>query len=365
MATPVLFRPSFLEVLPTRVRRGYTGGAGLERWTGDGPGQDSNQPEDWIASTTLAQNPGLPPREGEGLTRVRPPGGTASDLRAELARDPEYFLGAAHVRAKGAEIGFLAKILDASIRLHIQAHPTAAFSQQHLASRYGKLESYVILGARAGSEPYALLGFRHAPSRAEWRRIIAEQDVTAMHACLNRVPLRAGEVWLVPGGLPHAIGEGVLMLEVMEPSDWVVRCEFERAGLIVPPAGRFMGRDLDFCLNLFDYQSYDDAAIRGKCRLEPRVLAESSAATEEELVGPAQTGCFRVHRLRVRATAPVPAPGNFRLLLVTSGHGQLLAPHDAHALRPGARVLLPAGSGDCRIQPGPGNPLEAVLCLPG
>ena len=31
-STPAL--PSFLEILPTRVRRGYTGGAELERWTG-------------------------------------------------------------------------------------------------------------------------------------------------------------------------------------------------------------------------------------------------------------------------------------------------------------------------------------------
>jgi len=352
-------------VLPTRVRRNYTGGALLERWTGAGPGRDGDRPEDWIASTTVARNPGLPPREGEGLTRVQTPSGTESDLRTEIARDPEYFLGAAHVRAQGAEIGFLAKILDSSIRLHIQAHPTAAFAREHLASRYGKLETYVILGARDGCEPYALLGFKNAPDRAEWRRIIAEQDLPAMHARLNRVALRPGEVWLVPGGLPHAIGEGVLMLEVMEPSDWVVRCEFEREGIVVPPAGRYMGRDLDFCLSIFDYQSYDDAAIRRKCRLEPRVLAESEALTEEQLVGPEQTDCFRVHRLRVRAPAPVPGAGRFRLLLVTAGEGTLRGPDTRRPLRPGTRLLLPAGSHDCRLEPASGGHLEAVLCQPG
>ncbi len=357
--------PSFLEVLPTRVRRGYTGGAQLERWTGTGPGADSARPEDWIASTTIAKNPGLPSCDGEGLTRVRLPDGTEGDLRTAIARRPEHFLGPAHVRAQGTEIGFLAKLLDASIRLHIQAHPTAAFSQQHLASRYGKLETYVILGTRDGCEPYALLGFKQAPSRNEWRRIIAEQDLPAMHACLNRVPLRSGEVWLVPGGLPHAIGEGVLMLEVMEPSDWVVRCEFERAGIVVPPAGRYMGRDLDFCLNIFDYHSYDDTAIRRKCRLEPRLLAESPSARLEELVGPAQTDCFRVHRLRIHAATPVPGAGNFRLLLVTAGEGVFHAPNAQHPLQPGVRLLLPAGSADCRIEPAPGGNLEAVLCLPG
>lgn len=357
--------PPFLAVLPTRVRRGYTGGAELERWTGAGPGVDSAQPEDWIASTTVAKNPGLPVVAAEGLTRVRLPGGADSDLRTEIARAPDHFLGAAHVRAQGNEIGFLAKILDSSIRLHIQAHPTAQFSREHLASPYGKLEAYVILGSRPGVEPYALLGFKDAPSRAEWRRIIAEQDLPAMHARLNRVPLRAGEIWLVPGGLPHAIGEGVLMLEVMEPSDWVVRCEFERAGIVVPPAARYMGHDLDFCLNIFDYQSYDDAAIRRKCRIEPRVLIKSGAATAEELVGPAQTSCFRVLRLRVRAAVALPEAGHFRLLLVVSGEGILHGGGNQMRLLPGGRVLVPAGSADCRLEPAAGQTLETVLCLPG
>lgn len=363
--TPTGNHFSFLEVLPTRVRRGYIGGAQLERWTGGGPGQDSNRPEDWIASSIEARNPGLDPEPGEGVTRVRRPDGTPSDLRTEIVGDPDHLLGTEHSRERGHELGFLAKILDSAIRLHIQAHPTATFAQAHLGSRYGKLETYVILGSRPGVEPYALLGFKQAPSRAEWRRIIAEQDTAAMQACLNRVALSPGEVWLVPGGLPHAIGEGVLMIEIMEPSDWVVRCEFERGGIIVPPAGRYMGRDLDFCLNIFDYQSYDDAAIRRKCRLESRVLAESAAVTEEELVGPDQTDCFQVHRLRLRAAAAVPHAGRLRLLVVAAGEGTLEDGGRGFRLRPGARVIVPSGSAHCRIVPNLGGTIEVVMCLPG
>jgi mannose-6-phosphate isomerase len=357
--------PSFLEVLPTRVRRGYTGGAQLERWTGVGPGQDTNRPEDWIASTIEARNPGMESSPGEGITRVRRADGTASDLRAEIACDPSFYLGAAHVAARGHELGFLAKILDSSIRLHIQAHPTAAFSQAHLQSRYGKLEAYVILGVRPGCEAYALLGFKRAPARAEWRRIIAEQDVTAMKACLNRVPLAPGEVWLVPGGVPHAIGEGVLMIEVMEPSDWVVRCEFEREGIVVPPAGRYMGRDLDFCLDIFSYRTEDTAAITARCRLAPRLVASFPGGTREELVGPAQTDCFRVQRLRTQADVAVPEAGRMRLLVVTAGRGRLDGSGQSCALRPGARLLVPAGSAGCRIVPDAGATVELVMCLPG
>jgi mannose-6-phosphate isomerase len=39
---------------------------------------------------------------------------------------------------------------------------------------------------------------------------------------------------MVPGGMPHAIGEGVFMIEVMEPTDFAVRIEFERGGYVLP-----------------------------------------------------------------------------------------------------------------------------------
>jgi mannose-6-phosphate isomerase len=355
----------FFEVLSTRVRRGYTGGAQLERWTGEGEGRDGNRPEDWIASTTEARNPGMDAIPGEGLTRVRRPDGVVSDLRAEIAADPHYHLGAEHVQARGRELGFLAKILDSSIRLHIQAHPTAAFAQARLQSRYGKLEAYVILGVRPGCEAYALLGFNQAPAREEWRRIITGQDVVAMEACLNRVPLAPGEVWLVPGGMPHAIGEGVLMIEVMEPSDWVVRCEFERGGLVVPPAGRYMGRDLDFCLDVFDYRSAGPEEIRRRCRLAPRLIETFAGGAREELVGPAQTDCFQVQRLRARAAVAVPATGRMRLLVVTAGRGRLEGDGSTIPLEPGSRVLVPAQSAHGRIVPEAGATLEAVMCQPG
>ena len=66
-----------------------------------------------------------------------------------------------------------------------------------------------------------------------------KQDKARMDGCFEKIPVQVGEVWYIPGGMPHAIGEGITMLEIMEPSDLVVRCEFEREGIVVPgePAG--------------------------------------------------------------------------------------------------------------------------------
>jgi mannose-6-phosphate isomerase len=358
-------RPPFLELLPTRVRRNYTGGALLEAWRGGAAGRDGDEPEDWIASTTEARNPGQSFRAREGITRVRLPGGRESDLRAEIGRDPEYFLGPAAAGAGGREIGFLAKLLDAATRLHVQVHPTAAFAQRHLGMPHGKLETYVILGARPHCEPCLWLGFNEAPSRAEWRRIIAEQDLPAMHARLNRVAIAPGEVWLVPGGRPHAIGEGVLMLEVMEPSDLVVRCEFARDGVVVPPEARYMGRDLDFCLEVFEYESHSPEDVRARFRLGPRIVAEAEGWLDEELVGRAHTDCFVVRRLRATTGGRIPEAGRFRVLLIMAGAGRLAGGGGWLPLRQGTCVALPAGAAECRLEPARGGALEAVLCISG
>ena len=46
---------------------------------------------------------------------------------------------------------------------------------------------------------------------------------------LNRLRVAAGDTIFVPAGLPHAIGEGVLLLELQQPSD--LSLLLERAGM--------------------------------------------------------------------------------------------------------------------------------------
>ena len=60
-----------LELPANRTRRNYRGGLLLDQWRGSAPARDGDQPEDWIASTIEARNPGLDPIEHEGLATVR------------------------------------------------------------------------------------------------------------------------------------------------------------------------------------------------------------------------------------------------------------------------------------------------------
>ena len=189
---------------PNRVWRTYLGGETLDVFEGrENPG-DSHYPEDWIASTTRADNKGRENGVGEGLSRIELEGREMllKDLFAEC---PEETLGTRHARKYGANTQFLVKFLDSAIRLPIQCHPTAEFAKKYLGSPSGKTEAYIILETRKEVEnPYVYLGFQHPPQIEEFKKAVLQQNIESILSCFERIPVRPGRRFVVPGGLPHA-----------------------------------------------------------------------------------------------------------------------------------------------------------------
>src|SRR6185369_3488864 len=88
---------------------------------------------------------------------------------------------------------------------------------------------------------------------------------------------------------------GVFMVEIQEPSDLVVRFEFERAGYVLPESARFMERGLEFCLDVFNFAPLTAAELEVRVRCQPRRLrALGPSSYQDELIGANQTDCFRV-----------------------------------------------------------------------
>jgi mannose-6-phosphate isomerase len=358
--------PLILELPANRVRRNYRGGRMLDELEGRPNLVDSDQPEDWIASTVVARNPGLALVENEGLSTVVSADGHVTLLRNLFATHSSIYLGTAHTATLGNELGFLVKLLDSSMRLHVQAHPTATFARQHLNSRWGKLETYVVLGIRQEcNDPSIRLGFQHAVGPREWQSIVMEQDIAAMDACFEPVPVKAGDVWVVPGGVPHAIGEGLLLIEILEPTDLVVRCEFEREGIVVPPEARFMQGDPEFALRIFDHTEYTVAQITERCRVTTEQIFESRELTITRLVGPRQTECFEVERYVVHSGCSVRTPAQVLVAVVTKGAGTVAVGDEHIDVRRGSRFVVAAAAELLSCSPDTGAPLEIVMCRPG
>jgi len=234
------------ERLPqTRVYRFYRGGALLDRFRGREAGADGDFPEDWIGSVTEAKNPGRD-EPGAGLSRLE----DGSLLRDAIAADPQGWLGPA---AEAGSPGVLVKLLDPAQRLPVHAHPDRTFARAHFGSDFGKTESWIVLATREESG-MVWVGQREDTDRATYREWIEAQETEQLLGTLNAVPVKAGSVVFLPAGVPHAIGPGVLMAELQEPTDFSIVCEWQ--GYPIEPGDSHLGIGWDAAIGALDLRAH-------------------------------------------------------------------------------------------------------------
>ena len=319
------------------VWRSYRGGRVLRAFRGQTDTRDDHFPEDWLASTVLARNGKNSRGVTEGLSRIS--GANGGLLIEALKQRPKFWFGPDQAsRPDPLALGVLWKLLDSSVRLQFQAHPDAGFARRHLNSPAGKTECWYILGTRGEADVY--LGFQHPPSREAWARMIREQRLDEMLACFEKIRVQPGDCYVVPAGTPHAIGAGIFMMELMVPTDWVVRCETTSDGFTLPPEACFMGLDLETCLEVFDYRAYSVAEVRRALQQSLQELVRTSGYCEQQLIGPAYHEYFRLHRLSGHGDARW-LGGELILLIVVKGEANLLCDGQRQPVRAGQTLLLP------------------------
>jgi len=110
----------------------------------------------------------------------------------------------------------LLKLLDAHDKLSLQVHPP-----EKLADRLGgepKTEFWYIAAADAGAELY--LGFRESITRDQFEKAL--RDGTAADY-VHTVRVSTGDSVFLPAGRCHAVGAGILLIEVQQNSDTTYR----------------------------------------------------------------------------------------------------------------------------------------------
>jgi mannose-6-phosphate isomerase len=325
-----------------RVPRFYRGGRAIDELRGTATEAGEAAPEDWVGSATTVFGSAT-----DGLTRLE----SGVLLREAIAADPEGFLGRRHADAYGASPALLVKLLDAAERLPVHCHPDRGFARRHLDCPWGKTEAWVIVATRV-PEPVVHLGFGAATDAGRLAGLVEGQQVDALLAGLNTVPVAAGDTVLVPAGMPHAIGEGVLLVELQEPTDFSVLLEWDGFAVDGRRDGH-LGLGFELALGCVDRSGWGPAELSrlrgGRGRVRPGV---------ERLLPAEADPFFRAERLRPDPAATLEAA--FSILVVTGGSGRLETRGGTLDLARGDTVLVPfaAGPGELRGR------LEAVRCLP-
>lgn len=348
---------SIVKFKQNRVRRNYSGGKELDELQNFSPATDSDRPEEWVASLVEATNEGLTQIDNEGISTTID-GQKFTDL---IQKNPVEMLGEMHYKQYGVSLAFLMKLLDSSMRLHTQVHPTRVFAKEKLNSDWGKFETYYVLKIRENAEGYIRLGFQKAPTKEEWKTIIEEQDIEKMNQCFEKIPIRQGDVVYIPGGIPHAIGEGVLLVEIMEPSDLVVRCEFEREGIVLPEESRFMGKGLDFCLDVFDYTECSVEEIQNNFFLEKELIYKRENSKIYRLIPASISRTFEVFSYDITSESYFDLDERFMVGLNIEGTLKLSTEGNSIIVQKGESFFIPSYVESLTIEPVDQKPAE--LCI--
>lgn len=308
-------------------RQFYRGGRAIAALRGAST-TDGFGPEDWVASTTTLHG-----RPDNGLTRL--PDGRW--LRDAVAADPAAWLGPRHVAAFADSTALLVKLLDAGQRLPVHFHPSDSFAGKHFDSHFGKTEAWIVIGT-SGDDPRVYPGFREPVSAATVRDWVQEQDSETMLGALNSVAVRPGDTVYIPAGLPHAIGEGVFVVELQQPTDFSLTLEW-RDFLSAPEKGH-LGIGFETAIEALDTSACD-----------PRTVIKHTAELAEprvDLLVPGSAPFFRADRLRPSPTLGLDA--SFTVLVVLDGQGTLRTEHGGEVeLARGDTYVVPYGAGEAEM----------------
>ena len=117
----------------------------------------------------------------------------------------------------GIEFPLLIKLIESESDLSLQVHPNNELAlKRHNA--YGKTEMWYIMEAKNNARIYT--GFKKETSREEYLNAVKNKDVASLIRIENCSP---GDVFLNPSGRIHAIGAGLVLVEIQQTSDITYR----------------------------------------------------------------------------------------------------------------------------------------------
>jgi mannose-6-phosphate isomerase len=311
---------------PNLIDHFYAGGARIAALRGIAT-TSPRQPEEWIGATV--------PRADDnvvGLARTE----DGALLRDLVAADPTGWRGVASWPGiADSDTGVLLKLLDAGQRLPVHVHPGRGFAASHLGCPYGKTEAWYVLAADPGAAVH--LGWTDDVDPGELARRRDDQDGDWMLDRMHRLEVHPGDGILVPAGVVHAIGAGVFVAEVQEPTDFSILLEWS-----VTTSGRedsHLGLGFERAMQAVSHRALSERALAALVRTdggrerspEPRPCLPTGAAE-----------FFRLDR--ITPDRPVPVAAGFAAVVVLDGSGRLDGAGSV-TISGGETWVVPAGFG--------------------
>jgi len=316
MSTVPLYPLRFLPILRRLIWGGRRLGTVLHKPIGDeGDYAESWELADYHDSVSVVQEGSL----------------AGTTLRQLVQSRGEELLGPA--LGPRDQFPLLVKFIDAHQVLSVQVHPDDETGRR-LAGDNGKTETWVILDAEPGSAIYA--GLKQGVGRAELAEAIQSGKVEHM---LHRFEPKPGDCILIEAGTVHAIGAGVLLVEIQEMSDATFRIDdWGRLG----DDGKPRPLHIRQAMESIDFG-------RGPVNpIAPEVESIAGGGTRERL---SRSSYFALERLRLKQATSMGQHDRFTILMGLAGCSEVVHRGESVRLDFGQTLLLPAALGPCQVSP--------------
>lgn len=233
---------------------------------------------------------------------------------------------------QGGRFPLLIKLIDAGKRLSLQVHPDEDACKR-LEGAEPKTEMWYVLAAKPNSKIFAGL-----KSNCTQRQFLSLMDSSDIENCLQAFSARPSDAYFINAGRVHAIGGGILLLEIQQNSNTTYRIsDWGRVGFDGKPRQLHKAEALD-SINFTD-------------RVSPRIPGVSGNSDYNRKF-PIINRCpfFRVDELRiVEPWIDFTEKSSFHLIssvnsTICVGYGDRIA-----ELEPGRTCLIPSSFGKYQI----------------
>ena len=314
LVSPVFFSSN-------RVCCTYKCGGLLDAFLDSVPLNEENFSEEWLASVEPSpQNP------QEGISEVIDETGFGGTPLPEFfTANADSVFGADFIIRHGRTFPLQLRLIDTSERLPIQCIPAAP-------ELGGKPKTWIVIGTDEadGAEPCIMLGFKEGIT-PELIAEAAQLDDGRLEMMTHSIPVKAGDAFFIPPGLPHAIGSGILLYEVQPVDNPSVYLEekFRGDGDKWTPAG--------------EIATYTKDDLLREVQSSNHILKRSDEGFCCELIGMDKTSDFLIWRAEVVSKMEIKLPRPFAMVLCTGGEGNISYAGGTRELKKGDFFLQPFG----------------------
>ena len=235
-------------------------------------------------------------------------------LAAYIAENP------AAVDAEKSAFPILVKFIDAAHNLSVQVHPNDEYARR-VEGDNGKTEMWYIVGADEGAGIYC--GFKEDVDKAAFLSKVKDGSV---EECLNFIPVKAGDCFLIKAGTVHAIGAGCVICEIQQSSNVTYRVyDYNRRGA----DGKLRPLHVEKAMDVINFKKFKDET--GSGAPEPVGGGTVRHLTECEY--------FRCRELCLDGTYAAKNAHSFTAASVLSGEGTA----DGEPFKAGDSFFIPCG----------------------